>query len=115
MRAAGGARLLGAALRATMRRMRPGITFKLFLAILAASAAAAAAMAVATRLSFQSGFLGYLNQVEAQRLDALAAKLADEYRRSGDWSFLHGDYARLRELAAPAQPIQRLTLLDSEH
>jgi len=97
-----------------MRRMRPGIAFKLFLAILAASAAAAAAMAVATRLSFQSGFLGYLNQVEAQRLDALAAKLADQYRRSGDWSFLRGDYARLRELAAPAQPIQRLTLLDAE-
>ena len=31
--------------------MKPGITLKLFLAILAASAAAAAAMAVATRLS----------------------------------------------------------------
>ncbi|HUQ24797.1 MAG TPA: sensor histidine kinase efflux regulator BaeS [Burkholderiales bacterium] len=92
--------------------MKPGITLKLFLAILAASAIVAAAMALATRLSFQTGFLGYLNQVEAQRLDALTAKLADEYRRAGDWSFLKGDYARLRELAAPAQPIQRLALLD---
>src|SRR5467141_987255 len=92
--------------------MQPGITLKLFLAILAASAAAAAAMAVATRLSFESGFLGYLNQVEAQRLDALTATLAAEYRRYGDWSFVRDNYARLRELAAPAQPIQRLTLLD---
>ncbi|MEA3192198.1 MAG: two-component system, OmpR family, sensor histidine kinase BaeS [Betaproteobacteria bacterium] len=92
--------------------MKPGITLKLFLAILAASAVVAAAMAIATRVSFQNGFLGYLNQVEAQRLDALTAKLADEYRRTGDWSFLKGDYARLRELAAPAQPIQRLALLD---
>jgi len=48
-----------------MGGMKPGITLKLFLAILAASAAAAAAMAVATRLSFQSGFFGYLSQVEA--------------------------------------------------
>src|SRR5437879_8442165 len=99
-----------------MAGVRPGITLKLFLAILAASAAAAAAMAVATRLSFQSGFLGYLNQVEAQRLDALTATLAAEYRRHGDWGFVRDNYGRLRELAAPAQPIQRLTLLgDSCH
>src|SRR2546429_341805 len=95
-----------------MAGVRPGITLKLFLAILAASAAAAAAMAVATRLSFQSGFFGYLNQVEAQRLDALTATLAAEYRRHGDWGFVRDNYARLRELAAPAQPIQRLALLD---
>src|SRR5437773_4865328 len=95
-----------------MAGMKPGIALKLFLAILAASAAAAAAMAVATRLSFQSGFLGYLNQVEAQRLDALTATLAAEYRRHGDWSFVRDNYARLRELAAPAQPVQRLALLD---
>src|SRR5947208_16966649 len=69
-------------------------------------------MAVATRLSFQSGFFGYLNQVEAQRLDALTATLAAEYRRHGDWGFVRDNYARLRELAAPAQPIQRLALLD---
>ena len=93
--------------------MKTGITFKLFLAILATSAAAAAAMAVATRLSFQSGFFGYLNQVEAQRLDALTAALADEYRRNGDWDFVRGNYRRLRELATPAQSVQRLSLLDA--
>src|SRR3982074_187739 len=95
-----------------MGGMRLGITLKLFLAILAAGAAAAAAMAVATRLSFEAGFLGSLTQVEAQRLDTLTATLAAEYRRYGDWSFVRDNYARLRELAAPAQPIQRLTLLD---
>src|SRR5216117_2006322 len=94
--------------------MRPGITLKLFLAILLASACAAGAMAVATRFSFQSGFLGYLNQVDAQRLDALAARLADEYRRAGDWNFLRDDYGRLRALALPAQPVPRLTLLDQD-
>src|SRR2546423_2984700 len=94
--------------------MKAGITLKLFLAILAASAVAAAAMAVATRYSFQSGFFGYLNHVDTQSLEALAARLADEYRRSGDWSFVQGDYGRLRALATPAQPVQRLALLDAQ-
>src|SRR5258706_5139276 len=95
--------------------MRLGITFKLFLAILAACPLAAAAMAVATRLSFQSGFFGYLNQVETQRLDTLVSSLADEYRRRGDWSFVRGDYGKLRELAVGPQSIpQRLTLLDAQ-
>src|SRR5256714_1098727 len=97
----------------TMRSVKPGIALKFFLAILLAAAAAAAAMAIATRLSFQSGFLGYLNQVDAQRLDSLAARLADEYRASGDWSFLRDDYARLRALALPAPAIPRLALLDA--
>jgi two-component system sensor histidine kinase BaeS len=91
-----------------------GITLKLFFAILAASAVAAAAMAVATRYSFQSGFFGYLSHVEAQGLEALAGRLGEEYRRSGDWSFLQGDYGRLRALAAQPQPVQRLALLDTE-
>ena len=110
----GPGRLLLDRRRPTMRRMRPGITLKLFFAILAASAVAAAAMAVATRLSFQSGFFGYLNHVQSQSLDAFAGRLADEYRRTGDWSFLEGDYGRLRALAAPPQTVQRLTLLDAE-
>src|SRR5581483_5849812 len=100
--------------RRTMAEMRPGITLKLFFAILAASAVAAAAMAIATRLSFQSGFFGYLNHVQSQSLDAFAGRLADEYRRTGDWSSLQGDYGRLRALAAPPQTAQRLTLLDAE-
>jgi two-component system sensor histidine kinase BaeS len=93
--------------------MKAGITLKLFLAILVAAAAAAGAMALATRCSFQSGFLGYLTQAEAQRLDALSAALAEDYRRNGSWEFVRGDYARLREIAiASAQLTQRLTLLD---
>ena len=94
--------------------MKAGIALKLFLVILAASAVAAGAMALATRASFQSGFLGYLNQVDAQRIDQLAGRLADEYRRAGNWEFLRDDYARLRALALPAQPIPRLALLDDQ-
>jgi two-component system sensor histidine kinase BaeS len=94
--------------------MKAGIAVKFFLAILLAAACAAGAMAIATRLSFQSGFLGYLNQVDAQRLDELATRLAGEYRAHGGWSFLRDDYARLRSLALPAPPVPRLALLDAD-
>jgi two-component system sensor histidine kinase BaeS len=106
-------RLIAVRARRTMRAMRLGIALKFFLAILAAAACAAAAMAIATRLSFQSGFLGYLNQVDAQRLDELAARLAKEYRASGNWEFVRDDYARLRALALPPPTIPRLALLDA--
>src|SRR5919108_4169751 len=107
------ARLIHAAGDRTMRAMKPGIALKFFLAILLAAGVAAAAMAIATRLSFQSGFLGYLNQVDAQRLDELAARLAKEYRASGNWEFVRDDYARLRALALPPPTIPRLALLDA--
>jgi two-component system sensor histidine kinase BaeS len=95
--------------------MKTGITLKLFLAILAAASVAAAAMAFATRSSFQSGFLGYLSQVDAQRIDALSTTLADEYRRHGGWDFVRNDYSRLRELiAASAQLTQRFTVADAK-
>ena len=99
--------------------MKAGITLKLFLAILAASVVAAAAMALATRYSFHSGFLGYLAQVDAQRLEALSGALADEYRASGSWDFVRGDYDRLRRIAIAAsnaaspQVAQRLSVLDA--
>jgi two-component system sensor histidine kinase BaeS len=93
--------------------VKPGLTLKLFLAILAASAVAAIAMAFATRMSFESGFLGYLNQVDGERLDLLTGRLAQEYRRHGGWDFIGNDYRRLREMAIPEQPVQRLTLLDA--
>ena len=98
--------------------VKPGITLKLFLAILAASVVAAAAMALATRYSFHSGFLGYLAQVDAQRLEALSSALAESYRRTGSWDFVRGDYARLREIAIAAsspQVAQRLSVLDARH
>ncbi len=98
-----------------MHAVKPGITLKLFFAILAASVVAAAAMALATRYSFHSGFLGYLAQVDAQRLEALSGALAEDFRASGSWDFVRGDYARLRQIAVSAstpQVTQRLTVLD---
>jgi two-component system sensor histidine kinase BaeS len=98
-----------------MPGVKTGITLKLFLAILAAVSVAAGAMALATRWSFQSGFLGYLSQVDSQRLDALSTSLADEYRRQGSWDFVRNDYSKLREIVATsAQLTQRFTLFDAK-
>lgn len=63
--------------------MKIGIAFKLFCAILGAGIVMATAMGVASRISFQNGFLGYLNELENQRLGLLTTALADVYREHG--------------------------------
>lgn len=68
--------------------MKIGITLKLFLAFFVTSIIVIAAMAVAVRYSFQSGFLDYVNRVEVERLQTLAATIAQEYELNGDWRFI---------------------------
>jgi two-component system sensor histidine kinase BaeS len=68
--------------------MKPGITSKLFLAILISCAVVAVAMATAMRYSFNQGFLGYLNEQEAQRVESLRPTLAKAYQEHGGWEFL---------------------------
>ena len=63
--------------------MRIGIGFKLFVAVLAASVVMAVAMSIANRISFQRGFLGYLNEVETRRLNVLTTVLAAHWREVG--------------------------------
>ncbi len=87
--------------------MKPGITSKLFFAILLTCAVVAAAMATAMRYSFSQGFLGYLNQQEAQRIELLRPALADAYVRNGGWDFLRHNprqwfsLIRPRDMPAP--------------
>jgi two-component system sensor histidine kinase BaeS len=81
-----------------MQRMKLGITSKLFLAILATCIVVAVAMSVAVRISFQWGFLGYVNELERQRLANLSTVLADGYGDQGNWHFLQGNEAEWRRL-----------------
>ena len=78
--------------------MKIGIAFKLFCALLGAGIVMAAAMGVASRISFQRGFLGYLNDLESQRLAVLTATLADVYEEHGDWTFLRGEEDEWRRI-----------------
>ncbi len=73
---------------------RFGITAKLFCALVAVCAVMALGMSVATRISFQAGFLDYLGELEQERLTALASELADGYAEHGNsWAYL-GDSPR---------------------
>lgn len=64
------------------------MTFKLFLVILACCTVIAVTVAGALSINFNRGFLGYLNEQEAQRLDMLQPRLEQAYLEHGSWAFL---------------------------
>ncbi len=65
--------------------MKLKITAKLFLAVLCVGALSAVAMGAATLYSFNQGFLGYLNTLGVQRLEALVPEAAAAYVEHGGW------------------------------
>src|SRR3546814_4473300 len=70
--------------------MKLSIPAKLFLAILAACALVLVVNGIAERFSFERVFLSYLNEQGVQRMEQLAVRVENEYRRHGDWQFLRG-------------------------
>lgn len=78
--------------------MRLRISHKLFIAFLAVNLVLVVAMVGLIRHSFRSGFLDYLNRVDARRLAVVADDLATYYRRVGNWDGFSTDpraWARL--------------------
>jgi two-component system sensor histidine kinase BaeS len=104
--------------------MKFGIAAKLFLLLLATSVAVSVLMGVAARVSFKSGFLGYLNEQGIARLETLAPALGAEYERNGSFDFLKADprswIAFLRTTSRPASSPDlasvhlRMILLDTD-
>lgn len=83
--------------------MRFSISFKLFLAIVGSCIVIALAMGVAVRVSFERGFVSYIQEREEQRLAILADILEADYVREGGWAFLQGDERRWRRLLRASQ------------
>lgn len=81
--------------------MKPGITAKLFLVILAACAVVVLVNAVAARISFHRGFLGYLNDQGVERMQALLPSVREEYLRQQGWAPLRGNMEAWRRLLRP--------------
>lgn len=81
--------------------MRVGITAKLFLAVLIACTAVVVVQAVAMRISFERGFLGYLNEQATERMQEIVPRLATAYGRHGNWDFLRTDFRQWMDLALP--------------
>jgi two-component system sensor histidine kinase BaeS len=71
--------------------MKTGISTRIFLLLAALSIVTIGAMGVAARLSFNSGFLGYLNNQGFERLDTVAPSFAAAYLRHGSWDFLRNN------------------------
>lgn len=72
--------------------MKLGITGKLVLLLLATTILLVGAMVLATRWSFQKGFLDYLTEAELGRLDRTVSQLAMAYRKEGSWDFIRGSH-----------------------
>lgn len=70
--------------------MKIGITYRLFLSILAATCLAVLSMFVIMQWSINRGFLQYLNSVEQERMAILAERLERAYAEYGSWDFLRG-------------------------
>lgn len=75
-----------------MKFWRPGITAKLFLAILTTCIMLLFATHWAVRISFEHDFMNYIKRGNELRLQMLTDTLADQYTQHGDWQFLrHND------------------------
>jgi len=65
--------------------IRPGITFKLFLAILAACAVVVLVYGFAAQMFLRSTFVDYLAEQDAARVADLLPRVEAAYRRDGSW------------------------------
>lgn len=80
------------------------IQYKLFLAILATAIGIVVCMYLVMRWSLDRGFLNYVNELDLERLDALATKLEESYSREGSWRFLQNDPRRWSQLLRDSLP-----------
>lgn len=71
--------------------MKLGITFKMFLVILTMCAAVIVVISIAVRISFEHGFLNYLNTEDQDRASKFTVTLAENYREHGSWDWLRGN------------------------
>src|SRR3954465_1408237 len=86
--------------------MKPGITAKLFIAVLATGILITLAMGVAAHISFTRGFLGYLNEQGVERAESLLPALTTAYKEHGNWDFLRRNPRAWFELIRSARAAQ---------
>ena len=78
--------------------MKFNITYKLLLSFFLATVAVVGVMLFMVKLSFEKGFLHYVNTIEQQVLANLTDALSDVYRQDGGWDKLRQDRRRWFEL-----------------
>ncbi|WP_414441472.1 ATP-binding protein [Burkholderia sp. 22PA0106] len=83
---------------------RESLTGKLFAAMLIVNILVIGAMAAGAQLSFERGFLGYLERQEVKRLESSVQPLATAYRDHGSWDFLQQNRSLWHEIMRPFGP-----------
>jgi len=78
--------------------MRLLISHKLFLALLSATTVVVIIALILTRLSFNRGFLDYVNAVEDERIATVAETLTGIYAENDSWDTLLRDPRRWRDI-----------------
>ena len=82
------------------------ISTRLFLAFLTILAVVVAGMGLATRWSFERGFIGYLNEQGEARMTEVLPRVQQAYAFHGSWDFLRHDrgawFALMRPAGMPA-------------
>jgi two-component system sensor histidine kinase BaeS len=68
--------------------MKIGITYRLFLSILAATGLAILSMFLIMRWNIDRGFYQYLKTLDQSRLEQMARNLEEAYAEHGNWDFL---------------------------
>lgn len=104
--------------------MKLGISAKLFIAILAACAAVLTVNGIASRISFERDFMGYLNDQGVERMREVLPTIEDAYKAHGSWDFVRGRpevwFSFMRPLSPQSAPpisdqtgaVLRFALLD---
>ncbi|MGR6808177.1 ATP-binding protein (plasmid) [Sphaerotilus natans] len=96
---------------------RPGLTVRLFFAVLAVAVLVAVMIGLAAQLGFHRGFLGYLNRQAVERMEAAVPRLREAHAEHGSWDFVAGRpgaWFRLVENDLPrGDPHQELGAIDT--
>jgi two-component system sensor histidine kinase BaeS len=95
--------------------MKIGITYRLFLAILAAASLAVVSMFLIMQWSIDRGFLRYVNTIEQARLVRLSGRLEESYGGSKSWNFLQDDPGRWRSYVAESLPDEESSPAEHGH
>jgi two-component system sensor histidine kinase BaeS len=82
------------------------ISTRFFLAILATLAVVVAVMGLATRWSFERGFIGYLNEQAQTRTVEVLPRVQQAYALHGNWDFLRDDRQAWFALMRPTDLIE---------
>jgi len=71
--------------------MKIGITYRLFLSILAATGMAILSLFLIMRWNIDRGFYQYLKTLDQSRLEQMAGNLEESYTEHGNWDFLRNN------------------------